>query len=90
MESLCTQVLVIFVIRTRGNPCKSRPNAALVVAACLVVATALWLPVSPLAGFFSFTPPPAAFYLMLAPLILCYLAVVQIIKWKFFVAGPGR
>ena len=90
VESLCTQVLVIFVIRTRGNPCKSRPNAALVAAACLVVATALWLPVSPLAGFFSFTPPPAAFYLMLAPLILCYLAVVQIIKSKFFVAGPGR
>jgi P-type Mg2+ transporter len=26
VESLCTQVLVIFVIRTRGNPFKSKPH----------------------------------------------------------------
>ncbi|NMK46458.1 magnesium-translocating P-type ATPase [Achromobacter sp. Bel] len=90
VESLCTQVLVIFVIRTRGNPFKSRPNAILVAASCLVVAVALWLPVSPLADFFSFTPPPDAFYLMLAPLIISYLVVVQAVKLRFFSAIPPR
>ncbi|MDH2052056.1 magnesium-translocating P-type ATPase [Achromobacter marplatensis] len=90
VESLCTQVLVIFVIRTSGNPFKSRPNAILVAASCLVVAVALWLPVSPLADFFSFTPPPAAFYLILAPLIISYLVVVQAIKLRFFSAVPPR
>jgi len=35
-ESLCTQVLVIFIIRTRGNPLKSRAHP-------LLTATSLWL-----------------------------------------------
>ena len=39
MESLATQVLVIFVIRTRGNPLRSRPNP-LLAATSLAIAAA--------------------------------------------------
>jgi Mg2+-importing ATPase len=40
IESLATQVLVIFVIRTRGNPIKSRPHPWLVASSLAVVALA--------------------------------------------------
>ena len=40
VESLCTQVLVIFVIRTRGNPLKSRAHPLLAATSLAVVAIA--------------------------------------------------
>ncbi len=90
VESLCTQVLVIFVIRTRANPLRSRPHGVLVAACVLVVATALWLPLGPLAELFSFVSPPPLFYLVLGPLVGCYLAAVQVIKRRFFIAELRR
>lgn len=90
IESLCTQVLVIFVIRTRGNPLRSRPHIMLAATSCLVVAVAIWLPVSPIAGLFSFTAPPASFYLFLGPLAAGYLVAVQVIKHWFFPASMAR
>ena len=43
VESLATQVLVIFVIRTRRNAFASRPATGLIVTSLAVVALALWL-----------------------------------------------
>ena len=45
MESLATQTLVIFVIRTRGNPLRSRPSLPLALTSVLVVVTGLHAPV---------------------------------------------
>ncbi len=90
VESLCTQVLVIFVIRTRANPFRSRPHGVLAAACIAVVAVALWLPLGPLSGLFSFAPPPPLFYLVLGPLVACYLAAVQEIKRRFFLAEFRR
>src|SRR5690242_16219034 len=43
VESLATQVLVIFVIRTRGNPFANRPHPLLVASSVLVVTVAVAL-----------------------------------------------
>ncbi len=80
VESLCTQVLVIFVIRTRGNPLRSRPHPVLTATSLLVVALALVLPFTPLGGTFGFTPLPAGFYAALAGMVLSYLAVVMWVR----------
>ena len=48
VESLATQTLVIFVIRTAGNPLKSRPSLPLAITTILIVATGVFLPYSPL------------------------------------------
>ena len=59
IESLATQVLVIFVLRTRRNPLRSRPHPLLVVTSVSVVVVALLLPYTPLErGSASFRPPP--------------------------------
>jgi len=58
VESLATQVLVIFVIRTRRNPLTSRPHPALAVTSLVVVVAAVVLPFTTLGGYFGFTAPP--------------------------------
>jgi len=80
VESLCTQVLVIFVIRTRGNPLRSRPHPVLTATSLGIVALAMALPFTPMAGVFGFTPLPAGFYAALAVMVLSYLAVVMAVR----------
>ncbi|MFA6314390.1 MAG: magnesium-translocating P-type ATPase, partial [Sterolibacterium sp.] len=64
VESLCTQVLVIFIIRTRGNPLKSRAHPLLTATSLAIVAIAVLLPFTPLGTHFGFVPPPLRFYLI--------------------------
>jgi hypothetical protein len=40
VESLATQTLVVFVIRTAANPLKSRPSRPLLISVLAVVAVA--------------------------------------------------
>jgi len=84
VESLCTQVLVIFIIRTRGNPFKSRAHPILVATSLTVVAIAAALPFTPVGTYFGFVPPPAQFYAILAAMVVVYLAIVEVAKRVFY------
>jgi Mg2+-importing ATPase len=80
VESLATQTLVLFVIRTAGNPWASRPSAALATTTAAVVLVGTLLPFSPLAGPLGFVPLPAAFFLFLGVATVTYLFLVEIAK----------
>jgi Mg2+-importing ATPase len=84
MESLATQALVIFVIRTRGNPLRSRPSVALALTSVLVVVTGCILPYTPLGRALGFVHPPAVLFAVLAATVLVYLAAVQVVKVWFY------
>lgn len=84
VESLCTQVLVIFIIRTRGNPFKSRPHPILAATSIAIAAIGALLPFTPLGSYFGFTPPPVKFYLILAGMVVIYLCMVQLAKRGFY------
>ncbi|WP_126444877.1 magnesium-translocating P-type ATPase [Sulfuricystis multivorans] len=84
VESIATQVLVIFVIRTRRNPLKSRPHPWLAATSLAVVGLALLLPLTPLAGLLGFTPLPPLFFLLLLGLLVTYLGLVEMVKRGFF------
>jgi Mg2+-importing ATPase len=84
IESLATQVLVIFVIRTRGVPWASRPSRLLTLTSLAVVAIAVALPYTPLGSPLGFVPPPPAFFLVLVLLILGYLGSVELMKRWFY------
>jgi hypothetical protein len=56
VESLATQTLVLFVIRTAGNPLRSRPSLPLAVTTVLVVLIGVILPFTPLAATLGFVP----------------------------------
>jgi P-type Mg2+ transporter len=84
IESLATQVLVIFVIRTRRSPLRSRPSPYLLLAAAAVITLAILLPFTPLGLWFGFVPPPLALLLALAVMLLGYLALAEIVKRGFY------
>jgi len=84
VESLSTQTLVVFVLRTRKTPFyKSKPGKYLLISSLTIVAVAFALPYTPLGAIFGFSPPPAAFYLALVGLIAAYLFLVEVVK-KWF------
>ncbi|MEW6354611.1 MAG: magnesium-translocating P-type ATPase, partial [Pseudomonadota bacterium] len=84
IESIATQVLVIFIIRTRGNPFASRPNGWLVALSIGVVVFAALLPLLPFAGHLGFVAPPPAFYAMIAGIVAAYLVVMFWAKRAFY------
>jgi len=84
MESLATQVLVIYVIRTTRAPWKSRPSRGLVVSTLATLAVGLVLPLTPAAQYLGFLAPPIAFYPFLLLAILIYLGLVETGKRWFF------
>jgi Mg2+-importing ATPase len=81
VESLATQTLVLFVIRTGQNPLTSRPSRALVVAAVTVVLVGVALPYVPLlARLLGFVPLPATYLLFVAFATAAYLLLVEWVK----------
>lgn len=91
IESIATQTLIIFVIRTRRTPFyRSRPSPALTAASLAVVGVGVWLPYSPLSGVLGFQPLPAPFFLVLVALVVVYLVVVEGAKVRFFARDARR
>jgi Mg2+-importing ATPase len=85
VESLATQSLVIFAIRTRRVPFfRSKPSTPLAVATVVSVAIGTVLPFSPLAHVLGFTALPVAFLAALAAMILVYLALIELGKRRFY------
>jgi P-type Mg2+ transporter len=84
VESVATQVLVIFVIRTRRNPLRSHPSGWLVMTSLGVVALAMLLPFSPLAPYLGFTPLPMVYFGVLTALLTAYLLAVEAGKQWFY------
>jgi Mg2+-importing ATPase len=80
VESLATQTLVLFVIRTAGNPFRSRPSLPLTITTLGVVAVGLLLPFSPLSNVLGFTPLPGKYFLFLAAMTVTYLFFVEVVK----------
>ena len=81
VESMATQILVVFVIRTHRTPFwRSRPSRGLVVAAAAGVALSCALPYLPVAGPLGFTALPPMYLLVVAALVICYIALVETAK----------
>ncbi|MFF0298841.1 HAD-IC family P-type ATPase [Kitasatospora sp. NPDC004614] len=85
VESLATQTLVIFAIRTHRIPfLRSRPSIPLLAASLGVVALGVALPLSPLAATLGFTALPPAFFLALVTMVVVYLVLIEGVKRWFF------
>jgi P-type Mg2+ transporter len=87
IESLATQTLVIFVIRTAGNPFKSRPSRALVMTVVGGVLAGLFVVVSPLGSVLGFASLPPLFFGVLVVMTVTYLGVVQVLKRRFYASS---
>lgn len=84
VESLATQTLVVYVIRTVGNPLQSRPSRALVFSTLGCLAIGVLLPYSPAASILGFVPPPGDFFGFLGLVVVAYLLLAQAAKHWFY------
>jgi Mg2+-importing ATPase len=81
VTSFITEVLVVFVIRTRKIPFwKSKPSGAFLATCLAVVGVGLYLPFSPLSTYFGFLPLPKLYFGFLLGITLTYLIFVEIGK----------
>jgi P-type Mg2+ transporter len=91
IESLCSQVLVVFVIRTRRTPFwKSKPSKYLLLSSIAIVAFSVIVPYTPLGALFSFVPPPPLFYVALGILLVSYLMLTEAVKIWFYKRNAYR
>ncbi|MEM3423667.1 MAG: magnesium-translocating P-type ATPase, partial [Nitrososphaeria archaeon] len=85
IESLTSQTLVIFAIRTVRSPFwKSKPSRLLLLSSIAIIAFTLIIPYTPLGEIFRFVKPPVTFYMVLAAILGAYLALVEIVKRWFY------
>ena len=85
VESLATQTLVIFAIRTRRAPFfRSHPSVPLTIGALGAVAVGTVLPATPLAKTLGFQPLPGGFFAALAGMVFVYLVLIEAGKRVFY------
>jgi len=89
LESLCTQTLVIHIIRTGKIPfIESKPSKFLISTSLFIIVIGLIIPFSPLAKPFGFVPPPPLYFIALIGIVTSYLLLVQLVK-KWFIKKFG-
>ncbi len=86
VESLFTQSLVIFVIRTRTIPFfRSKPNKLLLLNIAIILILAIVAAIYPSGqDIFGFVPLPVTFLLILVGFIVIYLGLVELMKIWFY------
>lgn len=84
LESLVTQTLVIFVIRTAKFPFfKSRPSKPLIISSIAVLVTALLLTISPIRTSFGFGVLSPQYFVFLIIVVIVYMSLVDRLKAHF-------
>jgi Mg2+-importing ATPase len=89
VESICTQILVIFLIRTVKVPWKSRPHPTLALTALAALIVALALALGPARSWLGFGPLSPAILLSIAGLTVGYLVSAECLK-RVATAGTTR
>jgi hypothetical protein len=85
IESLCSQTLVVLIIRTRRVPFyKSKPSKYLAIMLLAVISFAIIVPYTIVGAFFGFVPPPPTFYLALAGILCAYAVLAETVKRWFY------
>ncbi len=89
LESLCTQTLVIHIIRTGKLPfLESKPSQFLMFTSIYIVTIGLFIPFTPLGKYFGFVQPPPAYFVALVLIVAVYLLMVQFAK-RWFIKKYG-
>jgi Mg2+-importing ATPase len=85
VESIATQTLVIYVIRTRRVPFfRSRPSLPMLLVPTGAALVGAVLPYTGLAHLLGFTPLPWSFFLLLIGMVVVYLFLVELAKTRFY------
>lgn len=84
IESSITELLILFIIRTRHSFIKSRPGKWLVITGLLAVLITIYLPISPLAPLLGFSVAHAQQVMALVLILIAYVVTADWLKILFF------
>ncbi len=91
VESIATQTLVVYVIRTRRVPFfRSRPSLPMLLVPTGAALVGAILPYTGLANLLGFTPLPTQFFLILFAMVIVYLFLVELAKTRFYRAPHAK
>jgi P-type Mg2+ transporter len=91
VESLVTQILMIFAVRTRRHLFASRPQSAITILAFGTAALTLALPFLPVMGqWFEFMHPPAAYFAYLLAVVAAFMVTTELVKHARMGRAIGR
>ena len=90
LESMATQILVIFIIRTNGRPWSNRADPMLTASSLIALVVALVVPFTPAGAWFGFVTPPVPLLMAIMALVAAYLLCAEWLKSFAIQAGPGR
>lgn len=80
LESMMTQILVIFIIRTNGRPWRDLPRPMLAASSLIALLVAIALPFTPIGTWFGFVIPSFAVLASVGGLVLIYLLLAELLK----------
>jgi Mg2+-importing ATPase len=84
IESICTELLILFVVRTRKSLLKSTPGKLLMALSVLALAITLILPFMPFAKNLGFVVPPFNLIGIIGGVLILYIITAEILKLIFF------
>ena len=90
LESMATQILVIFVIRTNGRPWADLPRPALALSSLGALLVAMVLPFTPVGDWFGFVAPPLVVVASIGSITLAYLVLAELLKTFLFDHRPTK
>ena len=80
LESMATQILVIFIIRTNGSPWRDLPRPALAASSLVALVVAMALPFTPMGLWFGFEAPSGIVLASIAGVVVAYLVAAELLK----------
>ncbi len=84
IESMATQILVVFVIRTFRSPFfLSKPSPQLLVTCLALIALAIGIPFTSFGATLGFMVPPPGYFIALVLLVMAYVFLVEMVKSIF-------
>jgi len=84
IESLVTQLLMIFSVRTRHYPLVSRPHPLVTSLTLAITALTLALPFTPFGRWFGFTSVSAPYFGFLLLAVAGFLTIIEVVKRRFY------
>jgi Mg2+-importing ATPase len=84
IESICTELLILFVVRTHKSLLKSMPGKLLIALSALGLLITIALPFTPFAAQLGFVVPPFQLLGIIASILFLYVITADIIKVIFF------
>lgn len=84
IESICTELLILFVVRTHKSLLKSTPGKWLIILSIAALVITVVLPFTPAAANLGFVVPPFLLLAIITGILVLYVTTADMIKIMFF------